>query len=233
MREFMSENDLQTFEGWLRYQAVDGLTTTPEEFAMWRRLFEEARQRSAKSPKVGLMKLQPAPGEHRYAVAVREGSDLWLTLWVRRSRKGEFFIMIPRGDRDWDPHMSYHLDGTLHMKCHGNKTLLPRRQPLTGAFRGMEHLGTYCGHAPKSIGAICDPMAFFGVVEVAPGVLRPKRSGVTVDLVEPGYELTNLPWTPIITRQVFRDFTPWVVITVQSRVSSSKRRRKPGPIGRS
>ena len=35
------------------------------------------------------MKLRAVPGEHRYAVAVREGSDLWLTLWVRRSREGE------------------------------------------------------------------------------------------------------------------------------------------------
>ena len=96
---------------------------------MWRRLFEEARQRSATSHKVGVMKLQPVPGEHRYAVAVQEGADLWLTLWVRRSRKGEFFIMLPRGDRDWDPHTSYHLDGTLHMKSHDHKVLtLQRRQ---------------------------------------------------------------------------------------------------------
>jgi len=98
------------------------------------------------SPKVGLMKLQPAPGEHRYAVAVREGSDLWLALWIRRSRKGEFFIMVPRGDRDWDVHTSYHLDGTLHMKSHGRKVLPPtKRQPLTGMFRGTEPLGAFFG----------------------------------------------------------------------------------------
>ncbi len=138
---------------------------------MWRCLFEEARQRSATSPKVGLMKFQPVPGEHRYAVAVRDGADLWLTLWVRRSRKGDFFIMLPSGDRDWDPHTSYHLDGTLHMKSHDRKIFPPqKRQPLTGAFRGSEHLGVYYGHAPKSVGAICDPRAFSGVVEVAPGM---------------------------------------------------------------
>ena len=95
VHEFMSENDLQTFEGWLRYQAPDA-TPTPEELVILRRVFEETRERRAISPKVGLMKLQP--GEYRYAVAVREGSDLWLTLWVRRSRTGEFFIMVPRGD---------------------------------------------------------------------------------------------------------------------------------------
>jgi hypothetical protein len=104
VQEFISEDDLQTFEGWMRYQAIDTSTMAAVELTTWRRLFEEARQRWATIPKVGLMKLQPVPGEHRYAVAVQEGADLWLTLWVRRSRKGEFFIMLPRGGRDWDAH---------------------------------------------------------------------------------------------------------------------------------
>ena len=119
MQEFISEDDLQTFEGWLRYQAIDTRTQTAEELAWWRGVFEEGRQRSATHPKVGLMKLGPlTPGEHRYAVAVREGSALWLTLWVRRSPKGEFFIMKPGGS-DWDLHSSYHLDGRFHTKKGG------------------------------------------------------------------------------------------------------------------
>ena len=168
------------------------------------------------SPKVGLMKLQPAPGEHRYAVAVREGSDLWLALWIRRSRKGEFFIMVPRGDRDWDVHTSYHLDGTLHMKSHGRKVLPPtKRQPLTGMFRGTEPLGAFFGYGPKSVGAICDPAAFSGgVVEVGPCVLRPGDGGV--DLVEPGCDPATFPWTNIARREVIRDIPPWVVITIGS-----------------
>jgi hypothetical protein len=215
MQEFIREDDLQTFEGWLRYQAIDAGTTAPEELAVWRRLFEDARERCATRPKVGLMKLQRAPGQHLYAVAAREGSDLWLTLWVRRSPKGEIFIMLPRGDRDWAPHTSYHRDGSLHMKSYDRKVLPPqKRQPLTGPFRGSEHLGVYYGHTPKSVGAICDPSAFSGVVEVEPGVLGPVHGGVTVDLVEPGHEPTGFPWTQIVTRQVFRDILPWVVITV-------------------
>ena len=125
MQEFISEDDLKTFEGWLRYQGVEAATTAPEELEMWQGLFDEARKRSSATPKVGLMKLQPGPGEHRYAVAVRAGSDLFLVLWIRRSRKGEFFIMVPRGDRDWDVHTSYHLDGALHIKSHGRRVLPP------------------------------------------------------------------------------------------------------------
>ncbi len=217
MQEFISEDDLKTFDGWLRYQGVDA-ATAPEELATWRYLFDEARTRSSASPKVGLMKLRPVPGEHRYAVAVREGFDLWLTLWVRRSPKGEFFIMVPRGDRDWDVHSSYHLDGTLHMKNHGRRVLPPmKRQPLTGpAFRGTENLGTFAGSGPKSVGAICTPTAFSGVVEIAPGILGPRDGQITVDLVEPDCQPAAFPWTKIAQREVFRDILPWVVITVGS-----------------
>ena len=178
--------------------------------------FEEARQRSAVNPKVGLMKLQPVPGEYRYAVVVRDLADLRLALWVKRSRKGEFFIMLPRGDREWDVHTSYRLDGTLHMKSHGSKVFTSdRRQPLNGTFRGSEHLGTYFGYGPKSVGAICDPMALAGVVEVSPDVWGPMDGWVAVDLVEPGTEPTmKIPYPRIITRKQFTDIPPWVVITV-------------------
>ena len=216
MDEFISEDGLKSFDGWLRYQAIDATAITPEELATWRRIFEEARQRSAVNPKVGLMKLQPVPGEYRYAVVVRDLADLRLTLWVKRSRKGEFFIMLPRGDREWDVHTSYRLDGTLHMKSHGSMVFTSdRRQPLNGTFRGSEHLGTYFGYGPKSVGAICDPMAFAGVVEVSPDVWGPMDGWVAVDLVEPGTEpIMKIPYPRIITRKRFTDIPPWVVITV-------------------
>jgi len=216
MRKFISEDDL-TFEGYLEYQAIDPASITAEELKEWQDIFDEAMERRVNSPKVGLMRLRPIPGEHRYAVAVREGSDLWLTLWVRRSRKGEFFIMVPRGDRAWNPHTSYHLDGTLHLKSHDHTVLPPiKRQPLTGTFRGTEHLGVHSGHGPKSVGATCDPTAFSGVVEVLPGVLGPRDGWVAVDLVEPGCEPMHVPWAQIVQREVFRDILPWVVITVGS-----------------
>jgi ribosomal protein L30 len=150
--EFISEDDLNTFEGFLRYQGVDASASTPAELAMWRGYFDEAMASKLTGPKVGLMKLpQPIPnGEYRYAVAFREGSDLWLTLWVKRSPKGEFFVMMPRGNRAWDVHNSYHLNGTKHMKSHGRKVLsIMKGQPLTDAFRGTEHLGAFGGHGPK------------------------------------------------------------------------------------
>ncbi len=217
MQNFISEDDLWTFEGWLRYQGVDAATATPEELSEWRNCFDEARERCAARSTVGLMKLQPIPGEHRFAVAVREGPNLWLLLWIRRSRKGEFFVMIPRANRHWDVHTSYHLDGTLHMKSHGGKVLPPnKRQPLTGVFHGTESLGMFAGYGPTSVGAICDPQAFSGVVELAPGVLGPRDGVIKVDLVEPGCKPTADPWIQIVRQEVFRDTHPWIVITVGS-----------------
>src|SRR5262249_33810119 len=208
--EFISEDHLDSFDGWLEFQCVK--PATPAERAMWQAMFEEAM--AGKSPKVGLMKFKPlTAGEHRYAVAVRdEDSNLWLTLWVRRSQKGDVYIFMPRGDRDWNPHTSYHRDGMLHSKSFDHK-LLPqqKRQRLDGVFRGTEHLGGFGGHGPKGIGAVCDPGAFSGILEVPPGILGPRDGTVVVDLVEPGRE-PAVPWANVVRQQTFRDAVPWVVI---------------------
>jgi hypothetical protein len=92
---------------------------------------------------------------------------------------------------------------------------LPKRQPLTGAFCGTEHLGMYMGHGPKGVGAVCNPTDFSGVVEVAPGVLGPRHGNVIVDLVEPGCEPMSF-FNPIIRQEVFRDILPWIVIRISS-----------------
>ena len=210
--DFISEDDLLIFEKWMKYQAIDPATSTPEELEMLRSLFDENLRVHESSPKVGLMKLQPVPGVQKYAVAIRDGSDLWLTIWVRCSRKGEIFIMYPRGDREWDAHASYHLDRILHQKSHRMKHLSHKHQPLTAAFRGSEHLGTYGGHG-KGSGAVCDPNAFDGVVFVEPRTLGPFNGSVAFDLVEPGY--VPKPDPGITERQVFlRGARPSVIITI-------------------
>jgi hypothetical protein len=56
-RDFISEDDLSTFEGWLKYQGFDAAQLSPDELAMWRDAFEEVRKSSSVTPKVGFMKL--------------------------------------------------------------------------------------------------------------------------------------------------------------------------------
>lgn len=212
---FISEDNLKTFEGWLRYQGVDATTASPEDLQTWRGMFDEVRAATDGAPKVGLMKLRTLLGEYRYAVALRDGSDLWIALWIRRSPKGEFFVFLPRSDPSQDVHVSYHLDGTLHIKSYGQKTLTRKLQPPTGNFRGTENLSVFAGYGPKGVGAICDPAAFAGVVEVGPGILGPKDGVVSVDLVEPGCTPMKF-YGRIFQQETFTQTVPAIVVTIGS-----------------
>jgi hypothetical protein len=217
--DFISEDDLLTFEGFLRYQCINPDAVPADELKAWRRRFDELVEQITTGPKVGRLKLRALlPDEKRYAIAIQDGADLWLTMWVRCSPKGEIFIMYPRGDRKLDAHASYHLDGSLHQKSDGvvSGMTIRRRQPLTGTFTGTEHLGAYGGHGWKSTGAVCDPALFTGVVVVGPGRLGPRDGAVAVDLVEPGCERAPVHDDRII-RQVFpRSGRPSIVITIAS-----------------
>lgn len=216
METFFSEEDLKNFDGWLKYQCVDASGLPSEELEAWRSDYYEKRAITASFSPVGKMALKSNPNEHKYAVALRDGSDLWLAIWVKHTPKGEFFVFVPTLDQDWDLHASYHLDGTVHVKSRGSKVLSPnKRQPLTGVFKGSENLLTFGGYAPKSVGAVCDPAAFAGILEIGPGILGPRNGMISVDLVAPGCDAIN-HFTALVKRQVFRDVTPWVVLSIWS-----------------
>jgi len=110
-------NDLDTFDRYLRNQGLDLSLMSEEQVRIMGAAFEsgKARREVARS---AVFFNQPCPaGEYRYAVAIEDRADLRLALVVRRSRKGEYFILMPR-DGAWNPHASYHLDGTYHNKSY-------------------------------------------------------------------------------------------------------------------
>jgi hypothetical protein len=221
--DFISEDDLNTFEGFLRVQAIDPMTATPDELARFRQFFDEAMASQAATPPFGEMKFKPMPRECRYAVAVRDGSDLWLTTWVRRAPRGDVYVLIPRNDRDWNPHTSYHSDGTFHSKTFfDHKIAYPKKQPLTAAFKGCEHMGMFAGHGPRRVGAVCNPAHYTAVMEVAPGILGPRNGFVAVDIVEPDCAPLEL-YNPVIQTQVFKEAVPWLVIRVGSQAALGRR----------
>jgi ribosomal protein L30 len=213
-QSFISEDDLKTFEGWLRHQGRDVRLLTRRELKIWRRLFDEVRMSSSATQKVGKIKFseQLPPGEYRYALAFRDGADLWMTLWVKRNHKGEFFVMLPSSDPKWDAHNSYHLDGRKHMKSYGRKFEVQKGQRLDGVFHGTETMGAFGGHSPKALGAVCDPKDFSRVMVVPPDLLGPRDGHVVVDLVEPNCD--PLSWPNIVHQEIFKDFVPWVVIRI-------------------
>ncbi|HWY16075.1 MAG TPA: hypothetical protein VNX86_13140 [Rhizomicrobium sp.] len=213
MSSFISEEELDTFDGWLRYQGVEKSTLSAEQLEMWRGLFDEGKQASLAAPKARMKLGQVPEREYRYAVAIRNERGLWLTLWVRRSPRGEVFVLIPRGDRKWNPHASYHLKGRLHHKSYDMVHLpIPMRQPLNGEFRGAEHMGIFAGHGTRG-GMECNPAEWSGMVEVPDGVLGPVHGGVSVDLVEPNCEPMD-QGREIVLRQEFKDSVPWIVVSV-------------------
>jgi len=212
-------NDLDTFDGWLKHQgfAVEG---TPEDLVnRWRAEFEsgKARREAARS---AVFFNQPCPaGEYRYAVAIEDGADLRLALVVRRSRRGEYFVLMPR-DGDWNPHASYHLSGRFHRKSF-DQVLTPdanhRKRPRLDQFKGTEHLGSFMsfgtGAAP-----ICNPANFTTVLEVAPDILESMHGCVLIDLVKPGVAPNQIHrenrGLRITHEETYRDCSPWVVIAV-------------------
>jgi hypothetical protein len=215
MSDFTSEDDLNTFDRYLRYQGIDPKSAMPEVLEQFRAVFEEAKAIRAATPPMGEI-FKPKPtgakqGEFKIAVAVRNGAELLLTMTVRRDHKGDVYVIYPR--LEGNPHASYHRDGTFHHKSDNHAMMSQKRQPLTDAFKGCEHMGMFAGHGPKTIGAICNPANFSEVIEIAPGILGPRDGYVAVDLVEPGYEPLEL-FNPVTHAQVFKDSIPWIVVRV-------------------
>jgi hypothetical protein len=210
--DYISEEALRTFEGWLNYQGIDLSALGDEEAAGVRGMFDEAAKRRATTRKVGRMNLPARTGESKYAVAIRDCSDLWLALWVKRSRKPEFFIMHPTAEGNWDPHSSLHTDGTFHLKSH-DRAMLSQQRQRPDSIKGSEHLGAYGGYAPRAIGAVCDPADFTGVFEAPPGILGPRNGTITVDLLEPGGQPLSHP-AEEVARRLFADAVPHVLLRI-------------------
>jgi hypothetical protein len=60
--------------------------------------------------------------DRHYAIAARDGVDLFLVLHIKRNWKGEFVPMWRGHERPWDdpcwnPHATYHALGELHQKA--------------------------------------------------------------------------------------------------------------------
>ena len=67
--QFISEDNVQTFQGWLKYQGIEAGALSPQDIEMWRSIFDDVEKGRLARTKVGMMKLRANPGEHRYAVA--------------------------------------------------------------------------------------------------------------------------------------------------------------------
>jgi hypothetical protein len=201
---------LAAFDRWLKDGQLDPVSLSEEIKTSLREEYERAQIRAEA---LRATTLNPGTtGGYYYAVAIEDGADLRVTLWVNRKLNGECVILKPRNGK-WDPHCTYHRDGKYHNKSYGMKSAVRQRQPL-GQFKGTEHLGIFYGHGtdvPR-----CEPSRFTAVMRVPPGILD--RGGVIVDLVEPCVPPDPLHRQNIGQRitheETYRDCSPWVVIAV-------------------
>jgi hypothetical protein len=203
-----------TFEDWLELQGFELAGAPDETVASWHRVFDKAQIDIAAARQSVMFSKPCPPNEHRYGIALEDGTELRLGLVIRRSPKGEYFIMYPR-DAESNPHASYHLDGTYHHKSYNRKfDTGAKRHRLGAGFKGREHLGLFYGVFSTAT-PICDPANFTAVVRVR-GDEVPKGASVIVDLVEPGASPNPLhrEGRRLIQEHTFCNGTPHIVIAV-------------------
>ena len=161
--------------------------------------------------------------ERFFAVAIRDGQDLFLWFRVRRASLGDIYYMIPTGGsgpdwKKWDPHGSHHKDGRRHHKSFGQKILAEQRQKPDSDFTGSETLITrpIASHEPRASGVICNPIEFSEVMEVPASLLSSKRyeTYISIDLTEPDGPPIVTALGEVVAQQAFRDAPPWIWVTV-------------------
>jgi len=157
-----------------------------------------------------------------YAVAIRDDVGLWLLCRIRRSSRGDVYVLFPRDEPGWDPHASYHRDGTRHVRSHGGRYLTEQRQRPDASFRGTESvfaLAIQPGE-PAMFKTPCDAAKFADVLAIPRQDLPlDEHHTLAVDLVEPGNDASPLPWRAMVLQRSFRDTVPWILVTLGRGIS--------------
>lgn len=209
-----------TFEEWLKdVQGVDAQTLKAEEQAFWRQSYAAAMARAQRWREQQAPSRQQLQRDRRYAIAIDDGTGLGLTFWIKRSSRGEIFLLYPR-EAEMDPHASYHLDGTFHYKSYGRIMSSERRQPLNANFKGAEHLGKFGGHGPGP--RIQELDHFDDVIVPPPNSLGGRFGSILVDLVSPGEPAVqrHREGIRIVAERVYEDAIPWIIVAIASSPAS-------------
>jgi hypothetical protein len=164
--------------------------------------------------------------ERMFAVAVRDGNDLFLWMRLRRAARNDIYYVLPTGREDdpewkkWNPHGSWHRDGRLHHKSF-NMRMSPAevRQEPNSELKGTHNLVTrgIASDEPRAFGVTCDPTKFSDVMEIPVGILSPKRyeTYTSIDVTEPGMQPRLMGGSEKLLKQrVFDDAMPHIAVTV-------------------
>jgi hypothetical protein len=125
-----------------------------------------------------------------FAVAVRDGADLFLVLTICRGPQGDVYVNFPRDhEPDWKPHSSYHASGQHHHKSFGHKPLVRHAQKPNASLTGTENVVTtgITSDEPRAGNTQCVASDFQEVFEIPLAALRPEKyhTMTSVDIAEP------------------------------------------------
>jgi hypothetical protein len=136
--------------------------------------------------------------DRMFAVAVRDGDELFLWIRLRRAAGTDIYYVVPTGREDerdwkkWNPHGSW--QGTYNL-----------------ITRGL------ASDEPRAFGVLCDPTKFSEIMEVPVEILSPKHyeTYTSVDVSEPGLQPMLMGGGEEIPLQrVFDDAIPHITVTV-------------------
>ena len=160
-----------------------------------------------------------------HAIAVRDAQGLHLVARVARRPSGIYYL-IPRdakafqidSDENWDPHVSYHADGSHHIKSFGQLALTRmKRQALNSTFSGAEPLfaQSFQPGDLHNLPTLSNASSFVDVFEIPVDRLRASdHYTLALDLLEPGAGRLGGPWLEVVLEHSFQDASPWIHATL-------------------
>jgi hypothetical protein len=153
-----------------------------------------------------------------YAVAVRDGPDLFLVCRIRRSVTGDVYVLPPRPDPNWNLHVTYHATGHSHANPDDPPYHVSHWQRPDTQFQRARHLSSMeiAAGEPRRINALCKVEDYADVFEISVsdvGVEK-NRTMLSLDLTEPSGQPSIAPGTRVLRQAIFQDVIPWITITL-------------------
>jgi hypothetical protein len=153
-----------------------------------------------------------------YAVAIRDGDELWLFCRINRTVTGDVYVAPLRPDPNWNPHVSYHASGQYHVKNYALPYHVSHWQKPDANSLGTHNLSTMgiASHEPRITNAPCKVEDYTEVFEIPISELRPEqyRTFVSLDLTEPSGQPIITPGAKILRQAIFQDSIPWIMVTL-------------------
>lgn len=153
----------------------------------------------------------------KYAIAIKDGNELYLFLTINRSYKSDVYVNFNEHHPNHKPHSSYHASGQLHHKS-SNYYVFPKRkkQKPSRDLKGFEGIITTAIRKGdgKAWNIKCDPKDYLGIMIIPDEIITPEF-GFQFH-VEAGIQprASTYPYIQMIQQKIFDKNIPWIVASL-------------------